>query len=274
LPEERNHWRSASLESRVPSSIGNRKELKMAVLSLQYNGRELRSFPIGMGDSFVIGRHPVNDIVIDNLAVSFQHAKIESIGDDFLLIDLKSDNGSFVNDQPIRAHWLIDGDVITIGKHTLLFSNPKSHTSSDRFSESIIKTMQIDTEKFRALLKQNRAEATSATGTPLAAPANQRRGLKGILTVLSGEKKELLLELAPVRIGKAPDADIVVRGFGVGSTAAVINRLEDGWYLSYVGGLARVRVNGAAVKTSVRLNRLDVIQLRKTRIQFLLLAGE
>jgi hypothetical protein len=50
--------------------------------------------------------------------------------------------------------------------------------------------------------------------------------------------------------------------------------LEDGWYLSYVGGLARVRVNGAAVKTSVRLNRLDVIQLRKTRIQFLLLADE
>ncbi len=246
----------------------------MAVLSLQYNGKELRNFPIGMGDSFVIGRHPVNDIVIDNLAVSFQHAKIESIGDDFLLIDLKSDNGSFVNDQRIRAHWLIDGDVITIGKHSLLFSNPRSNKSSDRFSESIIKTMQIDTEKFRALLKQNRAEAPLETGTPPAAPLDKRPGLKGLLTMLSGEKKELLLDLAPVRIGKAPNADIVVRGLGVGSTAAVINRLEDGWYLSYVGGLARVRVNREPVKTSVKLNRLDVIQLRRARIQFLLLAGE
>jgi hypothetical protein len=65
-----------------------------------------------------------------------------------------------------------------------------------------------------------------------------------------------------------------VKGFGVGATAAVINRLEDGWYLSFVEGLAQVKVNRSPVKTSVKLNRLDVISLGKTRIQFLLLAGE
>jgi len=129
----------------------------MAVLSLRYNGKELRSFPIGMGDAFVIGRHPVNDIVIDNLAVSFQHAKIESIVDEFLLIDLKSENGSFVNDQRIKAHWLIDGDEIGIGKHTLLFSNPKGISGSNPFSESIIKPMHIDSEKVRAMLSQGKS---------------------------------------------------------------------------------------------------------------------
>jgi pSer/pThr/pTyr-binding forkhead associated (FHA) protein len=248
------------------------EELTMAVLSLRYSGKELRNFPIGMGDAFVIGRHPVNDIVIDNLAVSFQHAKIESIGDEFLLIDLKSENGSFVNDQRIKAHWLADGDEITIGKHTLVFSNPKGNVGSDRFSSSIIKTMQIDTEKFRALLKQHPPE-TQPSAVSMEALVQTRHDLNGKLTFLSGEKRELVLGHAPVRIGKSSNAEIVVRGFGVGSTAAVINRLEDGWFLSYVGGLARVRVNGEVVKASVRLNRLDVISLKRTAIQFLLSTG-
>lgn len=246
----------------------------MAVLSLRYSGKELRNFPIGMGDAFVIGRHPVNDIVIDNLAVSFQHAKIESIADEFLLIDLKSENGSFVNRQRIKAHWLIDGDEISIGKHTLVFSNPKANSSTDRFSESIIKTMQIDTEKVRALVKQSRTAGRCETSASKEAPVESRDDLKGKLVVLSGERQELVLGSAPVRIGKSSNADIRARGFGVGSTAAVINRLEDGWYLSYVGGLSRIRVNREVVKTSVKLARLDVIHLGKTAIQFLLSAGE
>lgn len=246
----------------------------MAVLSLRYNGKELRSFPIGMGDAFVIGRHPVNDIVIDNLAVSFQHAKIESVVDDFLLIDLKSENGLFVNHQRVKSHWLIDGDEIGIGKHTLLFSNPKGISGSNPFSESIIKTMHIDTEKVRAMLSQGKLGEPCQAPVSTKEPSQYRGRLNGKLTVLSGGKQELALGHLPVRIGSSPNADIIVRGFGVGATAAVINRLEDGWYLSYVGGLSKVRVNRLPVKTSVKLNRLDVIHLRKTVIQFLLSAGD
>jgi pSer/pThr/pTyr-binding forkhead associated (FHA) protein len=246
----------------------------MAVLSLRYNGKELRSFPIGMGDAFVIGRHPVNDIVIDNLAVSFQHAKIESIVDEFLLIDLKSENGSFVNHQRIKAHWLIDGDEIGIGKHTLLFSNPKGISGSNPFSESIIKTMHIDSEKVRAMLSQGKSGERCQSPVSTEEPSSYRGRLSGKLVVLSGGKQELSLGHLPVRIGSSSNADIIVRGFGVGATAAVINRMEDGWYLSYVGGLSRVRVNRLPVKTSVKLNRLDVIHLRKTAIQFLLSAGD
>jgi pSer/pThr/pTyr-binding forkhead associated (FHA) protein len=134
--------------------------------------------------------------------------------------------------------------------------------------------MQIDTEKFRSLLKQSKPDGPRDAGTPKVASVDNRSGLKGVLAILSGERRELILSDATVRIGKAPNADIVVRGFGVGATAAVINRLADGWYLSYVEGLARVRVNRKPVKASVKLTRLDVIRLRKTKIQFLLLAGE
>jgi len=109
----------------------------MAVFSLSYNHKRLESFPIGMGDTFMIGRQSANDIVIDNLAVSFHHAKVESIGDEFLLIDLHSQNGSFVNDQRICVGGLtrvkVNGqvvkaavklnrlDVITLGKLKMQF---------------------------------------------------------------------------------------------------------------------------------------------------------
>ena len=59
-------------------------------------------------------------------------------------------------------------------------------------------------------------------------------------------------------------------GFFVGDTAAVINKLADGWYLSRVGGLARVRLNDQVVREAVKLKRLDVIAVGKLRLQFLM----
>jgi pSer/pThr/pTyr-binding forkhead associated (FHA) protein len=237
----------------------------MAVLSLMYNKKRLENFPIGMGDTFIIGRQDTNDIVIDNLAVSFHHAKIESIGDEFLLIDLHSENGTFVNDQRIKAHWLSDGEVITIGKHILKFSNPKNRNLFEKMSSSVIETMQMDTEKFRELLRKNRLGSQSATATK-GSPA-------AVLTFLSERRKNLLLGEKPVRLGKDHSADIVVPGVFVGKTAAVINWMGDGWHISYVGGLARLKVNGRVVRTALKLNGLDIITIGKTKIQFLMLTA-
>lgn len=233
----------------------------MAVLSLSFKSRRLESFPIGMGDTFLIGRQDGNDIVIDNLAVSYHHAKIEAIGDEFLLIDLHSENGTFVNEQPIRAHWLIDGDLITIGKHTLKFSNPRNQTLPEKIAPSIIQTMQMDTTKFRELLRKN--------NIPLPREATPPRTLVPVLTFLSERRKDFQLGDRPIGIGRGSTADIVVRGVLVAKTAAVINRLEDGWYISRVGGLARVKLNGVAVRTPTRLYRLDVISIGKLKMQFL-----
>jgi len=70
-----------------------------------------------------IGRDKSNDIVLDNPAVSRFHAKIERIGDHtFYIDDLKSTNGTLVNDKKVAwRSGLNDGDVITIGKYTLIF---------------------------------------------------------------------------------------------------------------------------------------------------------
>ena len=61
----------------------------MPTIELYFKDKCLKNYSIGAGDTLLIGRNNVNDIVIDNLAVSAQHAKIESIGSGFLFVDLQ-----------------------------------------------------------------------------------------------------------------------------------------------------------------------------------------
>ena len=70
-----------------------------------------------------IGRLPDNTIVIDNPAVSARHARVYREGHQYVLEDLKSTNGTFVNDRPIARHTLLEGDIVLVGKHTLVFTH-------------------------------------------------------------------------------------------------------------------------------------------------------
>ena len=64
-------------------------------------------------ERITIGRKPDNDIQVDNLAVSGQHAAIITILNDSFLEDLDSTNGTFVNGKLIKKHALKNGDVIS-----------------------------------------------------------------------------------------------------------------------------------------------------------------
>src|SRR2546422_7615614 len=70
-----------------------------------------------------IGRKPHNDIQIDNLAVSGEHAVIVTILQDSFLEDLGSTNGTVVNGQPIKKHFLQNSDIIELGKYKLKYVN-------------------------------------------------------------------------------------------------------------------------------------------------------
>lgn len=66
-----------------------------------------------------IGRAPKNDIVLDEPAISSEHAVIAIVQGDALLEDLDSTNGTKVNGQPVKKHFLQDGDEIELGRITL-----------------------------------------------------------------------------------------------------------------------------------------------------------
>ncbi len=94
----------------------------MSELTLKFKDNVINTYSLEGKKSFSIGRRKTNDLVIENLAVSGAHAKIESTEEGYVLSDLQSKNGTYVNKRSITNHLLKDNDVIRVGMHTLIFS--------------------------------------------------------------------------------------------------------------------------------------------------------
>jgi pSer/pThr/pTyr-binding forkhead associated (FHA) protein len=77
-------------------------------------GGQDTSFPL-VRDTYTLGRHRNNDIVINDPKVSSFHARIDRSADGFVLVDLKSRNGSFVNGKRITHGVLATGDEVRLG---------------------------------------------------------------------------------------------------------------------------------------------------------------
>jgi pSer/pThr/pTyr-binding forkhead associated (FHA) protein len=67
------------------------------------------------------GRHPDSDIFLDDITVSRRHAEIALEGDRFVVRDVGSLNGTYVNRERIEDRDLIDGDELQVGKYKLAF---------------------------------------------------------------------------------------------------------------------------------------------------------
>ena len=72
-----------------------------------------------------------------------------------------------------------------------------------------------------------------------------------------------------IKVGKDPSSDIVIGGLMTGKTAFTISKRPKGYYLSYVGGMAKPKVNDVAVKESILLNEFDTIEIASTKMQFI-----
>ena len=232
----------------------------MPKLTLKFKNNTIHAYEIAAGQSLTIGRLEDNDVVIENLAVSGHHAKIDSVGDGYLLTDLQSKNGCFVNERMVASHWLNQGDVVAIGKHMLVFEfqegeKPLEAPQTDQRDQ----TMVMDTGDYRDMLDKSGAEprAQAEAGEPV-----------GMLSYLAGGEGEVELTRKLIKIGKDAGSDIVVSGLTVGSTSATISKRPKNYVLSYVSGLSKPKVNGRAVKQSVALNEFDVIEIGSVKLQF------
>jgi pSer/pThr/pTyr-binding forkhead associated (FHA) protein len=244
----------------------------MPKITLKFKDSVLADYHLPPGCSLKIGRRKDNDIVIDNLAVSSHHGKIDSAGDGFVYIDLKSKNGSFINQQPVSSHWLQDGDVIYIGKHSLTFAYFESEVRpEDQEQSEIEKTMVIDTSEYRSMLNQNDPQPAIAD-QPRSNPAesSKKKPVRGYVTYLAGGEGTLALKQKVTKIGKDVSNDIVIKGWKIGKTAATISRTRDGYYFSYVDGLAKPKINDKrASNKPIKLNELDIIQIGPIKLQFI-----
>jgi predicted component of type VI protein secretion system len=231
----------------------------MPTLTLKFKDNKLGEYPIDQGRSLTIGRKESNAISIENLAVSGHHAKVDAVGEEYLLTDLKSKNGSFVNKELVTTHWLKHGDKIIIGKHCLVFEyaeGEKRPASAAAGGGNMDQTMVMDTDKYKDMLSKT------------APAAAQKAAATGVLSYLSGGDGEIELTKKLIKIGKASSCDIVVGGLMMGKTAATISKRPNGYSLAFVEGMTKPKVNGESIKDSVMLKEFDNIEFGSVKMQF------
>jgi pSer/pThr/pTyr-binding forkhead associated (FHA) protein len=132
----------------------------MPVIEVYFNGKKIKDHSLIIGEGCNIGRKKGNDIVIDNLAVSGSHARIESVSTAFVLKDLESTNGTIVNDKKITKHSLKHNDTILIGKHKLIFDCSDLQNMQSNESElSDEKTRILDVNDLREIAGWTKNEA-------------------------------------------------------------------------------------------------------------------
>src|SRR4051812_39280889 len=144
----------------------------MAKLILSMDGLVLKEIPLAK-ERTTIGRKPHNDIQIDNLAVSGEHAVIVTILNDSFLEDLGSTNGTVVNGGPIKKHFLQNNDVIELGKYKLKFVGEAAPAAGAEKAD-FEKTMVLRPSQMKAAAEQARAMAAAGAGGGQAAAVAQR----------------------------------------------------------------------------------------------------
>jgi pSer/pThr/pTyr-binding forkhead associated (FHA) protein len=216
-----------------------------------------RDFPLTK-ERITIGRHPDNDISLNDKAVSGRHAVVITILHDSFLEDLNSTNGTQVNGKQVAKHPLANGDTVAIGRNTLKYQSEASAGEDDDFE----KTMILRPGQLGAAFDHQVNKATAAA--PGQEPHPSGKPVVGKLRVVSGANagKELELTKALTTIGRP------------GVQVAAITRRADGYYIVHVsgsGGGQHPLVNGQEVDAQARkLNNGDIIDLVGNKMSFLL----
>lgn len=204
-----------------------------------------------------LGRRPYNDIVIDNLAVSGEHAVLHLHGASGAVEvqDLGSTNGTYVNGQAIQRQALRNGDTLEIGKYKLRFLG-------DEESADYEKTMVFRPGMGAvppAPQRPGMGPAPLVSGAPLLSPAAPVAGPMAAIRVLSGVAagREVLLTKVVTTIGKP------------GLAVASITRRHHGFVLAHVEGPQMPALNGAPIGSEpVPLKNGDHLELAGTTMQF------
>jgi pSer/pThr/pTyr-binding forkhead associated (FHA) protein len=254
----------------------------MATLILSLENVFISEYPLNKA-SVHIGRKSANDIHLDNLAVSGDHAMIVKSGGDFYIEDLASTNGTLVNDEFVKKQLLKNGDVIEFGKYQLKYvDDATSGVEAEKARPAFEKTMMIHPSAMKsskakpevapASIVQSMTGSETPPGektntsslalTSTASPTNSLSSLVGKIQVLngSGSGRELVLNKTLTTLGK------------VGIQVAVITKRPHGYFITHVEGLTLPIVNGTSVGLqALALNDHDVIELAGVKMEFYLI---
>jgi len=251
----------------------------MAKVILSLEGRVIDEYPLTK-ERTTIGRRPHNDIAIDNLAISGEHAVIVTILNDSFLEDLGSTNGTLVNGAPIKKHFLQNGDCIELGKYTLQFFSQLGEKTT-AVSQDFEKTMVFRppaAEKLAAsgspfsLLQDTSEHETMPLTLPPAPPEHPPlttpsmlaedallQDQIGVVQILNGGNAGRQLELVkPMTSVGRPGVQV-----------AIISKRPQGYFITHVDGLNYPMLNGVNIGSEPHpLAEHDIIEISGVKMEF------
>lgn len=258
----------------------------MAKLTISKGGMQIETVEITK-ERTSIGRRPENDVVMDHPAISGHHAAIVTIVQDAFLEDLNSTNGTWVNGQSIKKHFLQNGDVIELGKFQLEFSTdslaptqilPRSELNApardhgvammgaalENVNTDLEEAMETVSPELTSEEKPVISEAASVPVTQLVTqPASEIEASQqqriGVLQVLNG-----------ARAGKEIELNKPITTLGIPKTQVIaISRRPQAYFLAHVEGEAPTHINGNPVGAAAQaLQENDVLELAGTKMMF------
>jgi hypothetical protein len=279
----------------------------MAKLILSMDGLVLKEIPLTK-ERTTIGRKPHNDIQIDNLAVSGEHAVIVTILNDSFMEDLGSTNGTLVNGNPVKKHFLQNNDVIELGKYKLKFIQEQGAQPAAAAAD-FEKTMVLRPSAMKAAAEQAKAAgmggaqaaqaarvaavqqvaagaaaagvadkdnkgaqiaAAAAAAAPAAAPAHAPAPAAAPAAPKSAQPLGAIQLLSGGNAGKELELSKPLTTLGKpGVQVAVLTRRPQGYYITPVDGAQRPTVNGQAIGTAPHaLKDHDLVEIAGIKMEF------
>ncbi len=271
----------------------------MAKLILSMDGLVLKEIPLSK-ERTTIGRKAHNDIQIDNLAVSGEHAVIVTILNDSFMEDLGSTNGTLVNGNPVKKHFLQNNDIIELGKYKLKFVQ-EAGAQPAAAAADFEKTMVLRPSAMKAAAEQAKA---AGMGGAQAAQAVRQAAIQSVgqAAQVAGIGEKPAPAPAPVPAAAAPAAAPVVQAavpksaqpLGAiqllsggnagreleltkplttlgkpGVQVAVLTRRPQGYYITHVEGAQRPTVNGQAIGSAPHaLRDHDLVEIAGIKMEF------
>ena len=256
----------------------------MSKVILSLEGSVIREMNLDK-ERVTIGRKPHNDIQIENLAVSSEHARIVTILNDSFLEDLGSTNGTLVNGNPIKKHILQNNDVIEIGKYSLKFVSEAAEMSQDS-AEDFERTMVL-----RAPAAAQRAPAAptpepsavamskptpepkttpAAIAVPAAAPASKPVATPPpVASGASGQQAWVQIMSGPGVGKEAPLTKNLTTLGKPGVQVAVITKRPQGYFITHVEGSNFPVLNNKKLDTQAHpLGDHDLIEIAGVKMEF------
>lgn len=251
----------------------------MPKLLLKHKEKLMREIPFA-NNSMIIGREKECDIMISDMGISREHARVFSDGENFFVEDLNSANGTLVNGQPLSSKYLLqDKDVIQLENHSLQLlvyeevrsqtslSHSGSHISSPITGSRITRkitpedTMHISAEKQSTTRVYRRLTATGIK--------KEVKRVAASIELLQNSQRTIILNRPLMVAGRGASAIIPIEGNYQNDVVFTVTNRSGEFYISPAKEIS-VKVDGKIIAAGTKLESGNIIEAADTKMRFVL----